>query len=104
MFKLLCLIFIVTVRAKDLPGWDYLESGFDALKMISNNEGSRSSNGFRYRLFDLGERDGQEYEFTAMNKTQKFKTPSVVRVINANIRNRVDVESISYTYRAFRRK
>ena len=104
MFKLLCLILIMIVRAKDLPGLDYLESGFDALKMISNNEGVKSSNGFKYRLFDFSERNGQEYEFTAMNKTQKFKTPSMVRVTNVNIRNRVDVESISYTYRDFYRK
>ncbi len=86
---------------KDLPGLDYLASGFDALKMIGNNEEVTSSDRSKFRLFDLRERDGEEFELKTMNKTQKFKTPSVVQVTNINMRNRVSVESISYTYREF---
>ena len=101
MLKLLCLIFVTATMAKDLPGLDYLASGFDALKMISNNEETSASDRSRFRLFDLRERDGYDYLLEIGNNTQLFKTPSVIQVTNVNMRTRVSVESVSYTYREF---
>lgn len=104
MLKLLWLIFITATVAKDLPGLDYLSSGFDALKMISNNEETSASDRSRFRLFDLRERDGDDYLLEVGNVTQLFRTPSVIQVTNVNMRKRVSVESVSYTYQEFFRR
>ncbi|CAF3207054.1 unnamed protein product [Rotaria sp. Silwood2] len=98
MLKLLFLLLVTIVTAKDLPGLDYLTSGFDALKMISNNEDVTSSDRSKFRLFDLSERDGNDYELEVMNKTHTFSTPSLIQVTNINMKTRVSVESVSYTY------
>ncbi|CAF3791408.1 unnamed protein product [Rotaria sp. Silwood1] len=104
MLKLLFIISIPAIAAKDLPGLDYLASGFDALKMISNNEEISSSDRSKFRLFDLRERDGEEYILETINKTQTFNTPSVVQVTTVNMRTRSSVESVSYTYEEFFRR
>ncbi|CAF2684273.1 unnamed protein product [Rotaria sp. Silwood2] len=103
MLKMLWLALIATITAKDLPGLDYLISGFDALKMIGTNEDTSSSDRSKFRLFDLRQLDGEEYILKTANRTQSFKTPSLVQVTNINMRNRVSVESVSYTYREFLR-
>lgn len=95
------LVLITMVKGKDLPGLDYLSSGFDALKMISNNEDVTSSDRSRFRLFDLRERTGEDYLLEIGNKTQLFQTPSVIQVTNLNMRKQINIESVSYTYREF---
>ena len=104
MLKLLFIISITTIAGKDLPGLDYLASGFNALKMISNNEEISSSDHSKFRLFDLRERDGVKYILEIINQTQTFNTPSVVQVTTINMRNRIGVESVSYTYEEFFQK
>jgi hypothetical protein len=94
-------MLITAITAKDLPGLDYLASGFDALKMIGNNEETTSSDHSKFRLFNLRERDGEAFVLETTNKTQTFQTPSIIQVTNVNMRTRVSVESISYTYQEF---
>ncbi|CAF3662706.1 unnamed protein product [Rotaria sordida] len=69
--------------------------------MISNNENVQSSDRSKFRLFDLSELDGDDYILEVINKTQTFKTPSVIQVTNINMNTRVSVESVSYTYQEF---
>ncbi|CAF0806318.1 unnamed protein product [Didymodactylos carnosus] len=99
---LLIAIGTTIISGEDLPGLDFLASGFDALKMISNNEDVKSSDRSRFRLFDLTtDRDGSPFKLNANDVKQTFETPSTVQVTKINMRNTVSVETVSYTYQEF---
>lgn len=101
---LILLVSMIITVAKDLPGLDYLSTGFDALKMVNLNEESSSSDKLKFRLFKLDDRSGQPYTMDADGKEQTFTTSRYIQATTINMKTKVSIETLSSSYQDFRRR
>lgn len=90
-FILLSICFIISHQAVDLPGVDYLCSGYDAVKLISGTTAQS-----KYRLFDLTE-EGEK--FTVNGKT--YTTPSISQVTSMSIKSENTCEGVFSKFSEF---
>jgi hypothetical protein len=102
------LLFLLThiwpLLTKDLPGLDFLATGFDALKMINLNEVPSASDKLKFRLFNLDDGLGKTYLFDADGIKHSYTTSRYVQATTINMKTKVAVETISKTYKEFRHK
>ncbi len=104
LFLLFLLTHIGSALTKDLPGLDFLATGFDALKMINLNEVPSASDKLKFRLFNLDDGLGKIYSFDAEGMTNSYTTSRYVQATTVNMKTKVAVETISKTYQEFRHK
>lgn len=103
-FLLFLLIHIGSVLTKDLPGLDFLATGFDALKMVNLNEVPSASDNLKFRIFNLDDGLGKTYSFNAAGVEHNYPTSRYVQVTNINMKTKVAIETISKTYKEFRHR
>ncbi len=104
LYLLFLLTYIGLVLTKDLPGLDFLATGFDALKMINLNEAPSASDNLKFRLFNLDDGLGKTYSFDADGVEHNYTTSRYVQVTTINMKTKVAIETISKTYQEFRRR
>lgn len=92
-----------TIAFKDLPGLDYLSTGFDASKMINLNEAPSASDKLKFRLFDLDDHQGKNYLLDTDGANQTYTTSLYVHATTINMNTKVSLASLSTSMQQFER-
>lgn len=80
-----------------LPGLKEVQSGFDAVKMLSTYEENIAS-----KLFDLGDLStGNNYIYNVLGSNHIYSTPATVQVTNINSRVENYCHTVAYTFKDF---
>ena len=93
-------LWLFASSENELPGLNYLISGFDALTMTSQNEVNKNDDS-KFRLLDLSEMRETQYNLKIGTETYRYSTPKMVQVVDVSLKTAVAVESITKTYQEF---
>lgn len=82
-----------------LPGVNDLESGYNAVKMLSASE-QRS----QFRIFDLTDQSQKIFTVKTNGKQTKYTVPIFVQPTDISTRKEDNCESVAYTFEEFYRR
>ncbi|KAL4511140.1 hypothetical protein ABPG73_008218 [Tetrahymena malaccensis] len=94
---LICLSFILLLtQAQDLPGLDYIKSGYDGTKILNDQLGQS-----KYPIFQFDPSNGEtDYRMNGQN----FKVPMVVQATGFSLRKETQCEGVFYSFSDFQKK